>query len=185
VLDYAGDRGQLLAGGPGRDHYVFDVSGVPPVAGVTNIADERALAGQTFDLVRLCGVVEHFAEPLAQLAAVSEYVRPDGFLYIEVPDERFNFERIPTGNWYREYLQLLVRTRLPLLALDFWSTGMRVKFNVIPPFGFAKQHEHLNFFDLDSYSRLLTQVGLTTLACFREGGALVALCQRPSAALAT
>jgi SAM-dependent methyltransferase len=179
VLDYAGDRGQMMAGGPGRDHFVFDVSGVTPVQGVTNIADEGALAGRVFDLVRLCGVVEHFSEPLAQLKRVLEYVKPGGLLYVEVPDERFNYEGIPRGHWYRTYLEFLTGTRLLLLALDFWSTGMRIKFGLIPPLGFAKQHEHLNYFDRAALLRLVMRAGLTTVVSFREGGALIALCRRP------
>src|SRR5579863_6316576 len=31
VLDYGGDRGQLIAGGPGRKYYVYEISGKPPL----------------------------------------------------------------------------------------------------------------------------------------------------------
>lgn len=55
VLDYAGDRGQMMEGGPGREHFVYDISGVPPDNGVTAISHPAALEGRVFDLVLLCG----------------------------------------------------------------------------------------------------------------------------------
>jgi hypothetical protein len=66
------------------------------------------------------------------------------------------------------------------LAVDFWSTAMRVKFRLIPPLGFVKQHEHLNFFDAHSLPILLEHAGLSLLSCSATEGAVVALCRRPS-----
>lgn len=180
VLDYAGDRGQMMEGGPGRQHFVFDISGVPPVDGVTGIADETSLEGRTFDLVLLCGVVEHFSEPLRQVEETAKYVKPGGLLYIEVPDERFSIERIPTGAWYRGYLRWIARSPQALLAMDFWSTAIRVKFGFIPPLGFAKQHEHLNYFDAPSMAKLASKAGLEVISCTKEvsSAAIVALCRK-------
>lgn len=184
VLDYAGDGGQLMAGGPGRDLFVFDISGAAPVEGVTGVSDEAVLVGRLFDLVLLCGVVEHFSEPLAQVKQVVELVRPGGLLYVEAPDEQFRFDAIPAGRWYEGYLRRLARTKLPLLLADFWSTGVRVKFGRIPPMGFAKQHEHLNIFHVESLSELVTMAGLAVMSCFRSGGSVVALCRREGDAVA-
>lgn len=178
VLDYAGDSGQLMAGGPGKDLSVFDISGAAPVEGVTAITDEKDLVGRLFDLVLICGVVEHFSEPLPQVKRVVELVRPGGLVYVEVPDEQFSLEAIPAGRWYGGYLRHLARTKLPMVLADFWSTGFRVKFGRIPPLGFAKQHEHLNLFHVESLSNLVTLAGLAVLSCFRSGGAVVALCRR-------
>ncbi len=97
VLDYAGDRGQMMEGGPGREHFVFDISGVPPIDGVVPISDEASLAGRSFDVVLLCGVVEHFSEPLPQLEQAAKYVKPGGPLFVEVPDEQFPNTGIPKG----------------------------------------------------------------------------------------
>jgi len=183
VLDYAGDRGQMMEGGPGREHFVFDISGVAPVDGVTGIADEKSLEGRTFDLVLLCGVVEHFSEPLRQVEHVMQNVKPGGLLYIEVPDERFDIGRIPTGAWYRNYLRWIAPLGPALLAMDFWSTAVRVKFGFIPPLGFAKQHEHLNYFDAPSMAKLASKAGLEVLQCFRSpsSAAIVALCRKAAA----
>ena len=182
VLDYAGDHGQMMPGGPGREYYVYDVSGVTPASGVTAIAEEDALAGREFDLVLMCGVIEHFSEPLAQLRRLSKHVKPGGLLYVAVPDERFRIEAIPKGQWYQNYLTHLVRGGLAMLALDFWSTAVRAKLRAIPPLGFAKQHEHLNYFDVDSLSHLISTAGLTLLGCKSTNvdASVVALCRRPA-----
>jgi SAM-dependent methyltransferase len=180
VLDYAGDRGQMMEGGPGREHFVFEISGALPDDGVTAIADPAALEGQVFDLVLLCGVVEHFSWPLDQVKAVVRHVRPGGLLYVEVPDETFSLRRVPRAEWYRRYLQMLAGRPLIRLAVDFWSTAMRVKFRLIPPLGFVKQHEHLNFFNAHSLPILLERADLSILSCSATEGAVVALCRRPS-----
>jgi len=180
VLDYAGDQGQLMAGGPGRELFVFDISGATPVEGVIGIADEGDLDDRVFDVVLMCEIVEHFSEPSAQVKRVAKYVRPGGLLYIEVPDEQFRLEAIPRAPWYAAYLRRLARGRLGLLLLDFWSTGFRVKFRAIPPLGFAKQHEHLNYFDVKSLTHLVLGAGLEVLECStaRTTGAVVALCRK-------
>jgi SAM-dependent methyltransferase len=179
VLDYAGDRGQMMQGGPGREHFVYEISGVRPDDGVVGISDPDALKGRVFDLVLACGVVEHFSGPLEQLRQVAEHVKPGGWLYVEVPDERFRLDAIPRGRWYERYLRFLAHTGLLLLAVDFWSTAWRVKFRLIPPLGFAKQHEHLNYFDQRSLSRLADGAGLSVVDCSLAPGAVVALCRRP------
>lgn len=180
VLDYAGDRGQMMEGGPGRRHFVYEISGVRPVDGVTAISEPGALEGREFDLVLLCGVVEHFSAPLEAVRQVARHVRPGGLLYVEVPGERFDIRRIPRGNWYKTYLAWLARTPLLLRLVDFWSTGMRVKLGVLPPLGFVKQHEHLNFFTAGSLSHLVRAAGLEAETCEVRGGAVVALCRRPA-----
>src|SRR6266481_8635379 len=63
ALDYGGDRGQILAQGPGRRRYVFDVSGAEPVEGVKRLRDEAELAGLDVDLLLLCEVLEHASAP--------------------------------------------------------------------------------------------------------------------------
>lgn len=127
-------------------------------------------------------MVEHFSWPLDPVRAVAQHVRPGGLLYVEVPDETFSIQRIPRGGWYQKYLQVLAGRPLLRLAVDFWSTAMRVKFRSFPTLAFVKQHEHLNFFGVRSLSRLLEGAGLTLLSCAAVEGAVVALCRRPAGA---
>lgn len=180
VLDYGGDRGQLMQDGPGQRYFVFDISGVVPDTGVTGL-DAKALRGQTFDLVLLCEVLEHVSEPAEILAEAAAHVRPGGLLYVTVPDREFPPEDIPVGTWYKMYLNVILKSRWATLAADFWSTGFRVKFGRLPPLGFAKCHEHVNFFDQESLLAILRRSGLTPLACrpCPETGGLIALCRRP------
>ncbi len=64
--------------------------------------------------------------------------------------------------------------------MDFWSTAVRIKFGFIPPLGFAKQHEHLNYFDAPSMATLVSKAGLEVLECSKvaSSGAIVALCRK-------
>jgi SAM-dependent methyltransferase len=178
VLDYGGDRGQLMHGGPGQEHFVFDISGVAPEPGVTGLS-AASLADQKFDLVLLCEVLEHVSEPMQVLREVLKHVKPGGLLYITVPNLEFPFTDIPAGAWYRHYLKLLLKSRWLTLLADFWSTGSKVKFARIPPFGFAKMHEHVNFFNSASLEALLLRAGAQLLGCevSAQGRGLIALCR--------
>jgi SAM-dependent methyltransferase len=108
VLDYGGDRGQLMLGGPGRHYSVFDISGVEPEPGVTGLS-ATSLSDQKFDLVLLCEVLEHVSEPMQVLRDVLNHLKPGGFLYITVPNREFPFTDIPAGAWYQSYLKLLLK----------------------------------------------------------------------------
>lgn len=180
VLDYGGDRGQLMVGGPGRSHYVFDISGVEPEPGVIRIPGGEALGGRTFDLVLLCEVLEHLSDPARTLASVAAHVRPGGLLYVTVPNRDFPLTDIPTGAWYSVWLRLILRNRWTTIAADFWSGGVLGKLRRVPPLGFIKMHEHINFFDPISLGVMLRRAGLNVLACepYRGGRGLVALCCR-------
>ncbi len=164
VLDFGGDRGQVLPVGIGNERFVYEISGTHPVQGVSNIGTAAELRAQTFDLVLLCHVLEHCSEP----AAVLDEVRPllaskESVLYIELPYERPTLRFIPRHGAYATWLSLLPRVPPLLMALDLYSTAFRVRWNVMPPLGFVKMHEHLNFFDVRSLRALLERTGFATL----------------------
>ena len=186
VLDFAGDAGQLMPGGPGREHWVYDISGVPTVEGVRKIDGEAGLSDRAFDLVLLCHVVEHFSAPLQEMIAVAGHVHPGGLLYVEAPLERFSLADIPEANWYRRYLDALTRSPTLMKLADFWSTAVRVKFRRIAPMAFVKLHEHLNYFNATSLSRLLENAGIEVLDCLTpsEMDVVIAVGRRRSAAAA-
>jgi len=182
VLDYGGDRGQLMCGGPGRQHFVFDISGVEPEPGVVRIAGATALQSRRFDLVLLCEVLEHVSQPLLYLRNITNHVQPNGLLYVTVPNREFRFEDIPSGAWYRTWLRLLLSNQMLTIAADFWSTTIRKYFKRVPPLGFVKMHEHINVFDFQSLTSLLSRAGYTVLTCktYMNGVGLLALCRRNS-----
>ena len=167
-----------MVGGPGRGHFVFDISGVEPEPGVVSI-DAASLAARDFDLVLLCEVLEHVSDPMRVLREVTDHVRPGGLLYVTVPNREFPLTDIPTGVWYRTYLRQLLKSRWVTVVADFWSTGFRVKFGHIPPLAFVKMHEHVNFFDQSSLAGVLGRAGLNILTCqpSEDRRGLIALCQ--------
>jgi SAM-dependent methyltransferase len=165
ILDFGGDSGQMIPEAFGTTRFVFEVSDVPPVAGVTRISDEGGLEPGGYDLVLLCHVLEHSGDPAGLIRHLKGLLRPGtGLLYIEVPLERFGTRFAGRGALYRRWLRWLARHPRLLTWLDFYSTGARVALNLIPPFGFAKLHEHLNFFTLDALRELAAREGLDWVA---------------------
>jgi hypothetical protein len=177
VLDYGGDRGQILSDGPGRLRYVFDLSGVQPVTGIQGLPDEAALGRTRVDLVLLCEVLEHASEPVGLLQRMGSLLLPGGLVFVTVPHEQLSFADIPTGAWYRRYVSSLQRHPALLKWIDFYSTASRVKFRRIPPFGLVKMHEHLNLFTPAALGHALEAAGFEILECqlASSAGPIVAL----------
>lgn len=161
VLDFGGDRGQLIPPTIGKQRFVYEISGVTPVPGVTGIASAEDLAGRRFDLILLSHVLEHCSEPRDVLAEVRPLLRSkESLLYVELPLERTDLRFVGRSGWYRRYLDVLRRTGPVLTAVDLYSTAFRVRFGVLPPLGFMKLHEHVNFFDVRSLRAMLEASGL-------------------------
>ena len=84
LLDYGGSDGRFIPGITGAK-YVFEVSDIEPIAGVTRINSQQELG--SYSLVLLAHVVEHVPYPLDLVRKVASYVEPDGYLYVETPQE--------------------------------------------------------------------------------------------------
>ncbi|MDO8644462.1 MAG: hypothetical protein Q7S00_05805, partial [bacterium] len=109
------------------------------------------------------------------LKEVRKYADPKGSLFcIEVPCERYQLWGIFMdsffGRIYEAYLRSLLRLPFLMKSIDFISTLFRLKLNFVPPFGFVKLHEHINFFDENSLQALLKKSGFSILLCrtYRE-----------------
>lgn len=164
VLDYGGDRGQFIPPGLGRRHYVYEVSGVDAVQGVGVVGSEKELIPGGYDLVMLCHVLEHLPDPSGQLELIRPLLSRDkGLLYVEVPHERYDMRFVGSGGVYGGYLAALKKVPFALRAADFYSTGFRVKLGKVPPLGFLKMHEHINFFSIDSLTAALERSGYEVL----------------------
>lgn len=164
VLDYGGDRGQFIPEGLGRERFVYEISNLDPVPGVSRIADTKQLEGRRFDFVMLSHVLEHVSNPEEIISQMRGLVRENGgLLYLELPYERYRFSRFTTSALYRGYLGFVSRLRPLLLLTDFVSTALRIKLNRVPPFGFVKLHEHINFFDRRSLQALLERLGFEVI----------------------
>lgn len=168
VLDFGGDRGQLIPEGLGHRRYVYEISGKEPVPGVERIGSAEALKGRTFDLVMSCQVLEHCSEPRAVLEHLRSLLRSkDSVLYVELPYERIDLRWLGKGPVSRAYVGALRHVPPLLMAMDLYSTAVRLKLNAMPPLGVVKMHEHLNFFGERSLARLLELSGFDTFALER------------------
>jgi len=84
ILDYGGSDGRFIPDIPGSK-FVYEISNVDPIPGVTRIKTESELG--TYSLVLLAHVTEHVTHPLNLVRKLSAYVEPGGYLYIETPQE--------------------------------------------------------------------------------------------------
>lgn len=186
VLDYGGDAGQMIPESLGSERFVFELSNVQPVTGVTKVVREGDLEPGKYDVVLLNHVLEHHSDPPSLVTRLCGLLSPQGLLYIEVPHERPWMGLSWRGRLQQAYLERL-RTFPSLTRLvDFYSSAFRVKLNFVPPLGFLKLHEHINFFEPRSLSALVTRAGCSVLECRvvhpdgRGPGVVVCVAQRGS-----
>jgi hypothetical protein len=151
VLDFGGDRGDLFDGLiPGATTYVYDISGIQPVDGVTPIRNLEECSGHKFDLIGCSNVLEHVASPRGFLSDIRKIASNETLVFIEVPSET------PFG--MRNYLkrtaqQAILLIKRPAIAMSMF------------PLRFLRQvHEHVNFFSPHSLNRLLDVSGFEVLA---------------------
>ena len=84
MLDFGGADGRFLPKIDGKK-YVLEISNISPLEGVVRIQSEAELG--TYSYVQVAHVFEHVPEPLALLRHISSFVKPSGYVYIEVPQE--------------------------------------------------------------------------------------------------
>ena len=90
VLDYGGSDGRFIPDIPGSK-FVYEISNIDPIPGVTKIKSEMDLT--TYSIVLLAHVTEHVTHPLKLVQKLRDYVEPDGYLYIETPQESSDEQR--------------------------------------------------------------------------------------------
>jgi hypothetical protein len=84
MLDFGGSDGRFLPRMPG-EKYVYEISNTQPLPGIVRVAAEADLA--TYSYVQIAHVLEHVSEPLKLLKYVAQFMKPNGYLYIEVPQD--------------------------------------------------------------------------------------------------
>lgn len=160
VLDYGGDRGQFLPAKPGLERFVYDISGVTPVAGVSAFTGER-----TFDAIVISQVLEHVSDVGKILDHARSLAAPGAALIVEVPYEHFDLRWLPKSHLYQAYVDRVLGTPLVKTALDFYSAAFRLKLGVIPPLGFPRMHEHINYFCDRALRAALGTRGFEVVSC--------------------
>jgi hypothetical protein len=148
ILDYGGDRGDLVAGlFDGAEAFVYDISGIPAATGVTSTNNP---AGCAADLIISSNVLEHVGFPRLLVSEVFQAAPEDGLVYLEVPCEFvFGLTRIS-----RRLAQIgvMVLTR-PSLARY-----------IIRPASLYMMHEHINYFTERSLIELMRSCGGNVIA---------------------
>lgn len=162
ALDFGGGDGALFPDGPWKERIVVDPAEAPKPSGVVSAREISDVARVDFDLVMACQVLEHLAEPHAVVEQLGRRLAPGGVLYIEVPDEGFLDWTLPAVI-QRPFLSELGRHPRLLEGFDLLSVAARHKLRLLPPFGFLKLHEHINFFSLEALRRLIERASLQPL----------------------
>jgi hypothetical protein len=148
VLDYGGDRGDLVHGlVDGAQAFVYDISGIPAVDGVvatSNPAECKA------DLIINSNVLEHAGFPRVLLGDIVKAAPSEGTVYLEVPRESpFGLSRM-----CRRVAQAgIVALTHPGLAR-----------HMIRPASLYLMHEHINYFSEQSLATLMRSGGCEVIA---------------------
>ena len=148
VLDYGGDRGDLVLGlVDGAAPFVYDISGTPAVDGVAPTIDP---AGCQADLIINSNVLEHVGFPRRMLGEILKATPAGGMVFLEVPCESpFRLARI-----------LRRAAQAGVMAL----TRPALARSVARPAALYMMHEHVNYFTERSLATLMRSGGCAVLA---------------------
>lgn len=162
ALDWGGGSGILLRDIQASRKAVFDLNPSDWASGMEIIKSKEDLRRE-WDVVVCAQVLEHLSSPVDALASMRALLRPNGLIYLEVPDQYWCAGWQPLWG-RRAWLQFLCRHPKPLLIADTISTACRVKLRCLPPYGFIPMREHINFFTLAALKELLASNGFAVLS---------------------
>lgn len=147
VLDYGGDRGDLVRGlVDGAAAFVYDISGLSAVDGVAPTSDPAECKA---DLVINSNVFEHVGFPRLLLEDIVKATPPGGTVFLEVPRE----SPLGLARVFRRVAQLgIVALARPALAR-----------HVLRPASLYLMHEHINYFSEQSLATLMRSCGCSVI----------------------
>jgi hypothetical protein len=166
ILDYGGDRGDLVVGLiDGAERFVYDISGIPAAAGVASSHDPASCKA---DLIINSNVLEHVGFPRLLVSEILQAAPVGGLVYLEVPCEfPFGFARIARRLAQIGVMAITRPTLAPFVAR---------------PASLYMMHEHINYFSEHSLTALMRFCGGKVIAAgsyplaSRAGKADVAWC---------
>ena len=166
ILDYGGDRGDLVAGLiEGAQAFVFDISGIPAAEGVISVKDPAACRA---DLIINSNVLEHVGFPRRTVMDTLAAAPESGLVFFEVPCE------LPFG-LYRIARRI---AQVGVMAITRPAVGLQVA----NPASLHMMHEHVNYFTEKTLTTLVRRAGAKVVASgtyrfsSRSGQADVAWC---------
>jgi hypothetical protein len=148
ILDYGGDRGDLVVGLiEGAQSFVYDISGIPATHGVTAISDP---AGCNADLIINSNVLEHVGLPRELVIRILGAAPQGGLVYLDVPSEMpLSLKRI-----FRRIAQIGI-----MAAAQPGIAG-----HIARPASLYMMHEHINYFTEHCLADLMRVCGGSIIA---------------------
>jgi hypothetical protein len=152
-IDFGGDYGQFFPENSIGPKVLIDISEKP----VTGVSVYKSLGEypEHVDLIMNCNVIEHMTEIKTIVNEMTSKLTPKGFVYIELPLDRFRVKKFHATRFYLKYLEFLAGRRRLFTLMDFMSGVFRQFLGYIPIFGIVKQSEHINFFSANSTAKLI------------------------------
>ena len=151
ILDFGGDRGDLIVDlVPGAERFVYDISRVEPLPGITSLHDLDACSARRFDLIVSSNVLEHVNYPRQFLGQIADVAAPGKLVFIEVPYET-------------PYSALNLAKRLAqnvILLAARTGIGLRL----MRPAAMIQMHEHVNFFNPRALEQLVRAMGWSMIS---------------------
>ncbi len=155
VLDYGGNKGSTFYSELGtKGKYIYDISGVEPVSGVTAIRSYDELKNIRFDFIMCNMVFEHVAYPCDLLDRLYELGNKDTVYYIEIPNEN----PFVCGNKFSiaKNLHLLLDPNYSWIRLVKYYIQQRKQ-------PYMAMKEHINFFTRKSTERMIDLGGFSVI----------------------
>jgi hypothetical protein len=143
ILDYGGDRGDLVTGLiEGAEAYSYDISGIEVAPGVTHTSDPASCKA---DLIINSNVLEHVGFPRVLVSEILQAAPKGGLVFLEVPVES------PLG-FYRLTRRI---AQIGIMAVTRPKTARYV----LRPATLYMMHMHINYFTEHSLRALMAICG--------------------------
>lgn len=166
VIDYGGDLGQFIPYEIAGIRVVVDKSVDQPYTN-NDVHFINSLKTSNFgrvDLIMACHVLEHISDFNMVLLEILENLNDGGYLYLEVPVDKFEVTQFHSSGIYKSFLNLLQSRKTLFMFFDFITGLSRTLWSKIPSFGIVKQSEHVSYFNRKSLEKLAEKLNLKTLS---------------------
>ena len=148
VLDYGGDRGDLVVGlVKGAQAFVYDISGIPAADGVTPTANPAECKP---DLIINSNVLEHVGFPHHHLEEIVKIAPAGCLIFLEVPCET------PFGSGR-------IAKRIAQVGVMALTRPSLARY-MIAPASLYMMHEHINYYTEQSLATLMRSAGCSVAA---------------------